>query len=113
MTTSDLIHLLQEADPGGTLPVCVGNADVYLVQNLPAYYDGALQQLVHDESKRPFWTIIGARITRRGMKVDIVPMSVRDVLVDMPDLPVTFDDGDLYYPEAVERWRKEVRDVVE
>ena len=72
MTTAELIALLREADPDGTTPVCVANADVYFVQRLPAYYDGRLQQLVHDESKQPNWTIVGAKILSAGEKVDIV-----------------------------------------
>lgn len=103
MTTADLIAALREADPDGTTPVCVGNADVYFVQRLPAYYDGRLQQLVHDENKRGrAWSIIGARILSAGEKVDIVALSIRDVLVDMPDLPI--EGGD---PETIARWRAE------
>jgi hypothetical protein len=105
MTTAELIALLREADPDGTTPVCVGNADVYFVQRLPAYYDGRLQQLVHDESKKPYWTIVGAKIITAGEKIDIVPMSICDVLMDMPELPI--EGGD---PTMIEAWRAEARD---
>lgn len=106
MTTAELIAALREADPDGTTPVCVGNADVYFVQVLPAYYDGRLQQLVHDESKRgKEWSIVGAKIVSAGRKVDIVPMSIRDVLSDVPDLPI--EGGD---EETIARWRAEARD---
>lgn len=103
MTTGELIAALQAIDPSGDTPVCVGNADVYFVQRHAAYYDGALQQLIHDQTKRNnAWSIIGAKIITRGEKVDIVTMSIRDVLVDMPDLPI--EGGD---PETIARWRKE------
>jgi len=105
MTTAELIEALRAADPDGTTPVCVGNEDVYFVQRLPAYYDGRLQQLVHDESLRgKAWSIVGARIITGGEKVSIVPLSIRDVLADDPDLPI--DGGD---PDVVDRWRAEAR----
>jgi hypothetical protein len=106
VTTSELIAALREADPNGTTPVCIGNADVYFVQRLPAYHDGRLQQLIHDESKRgKAWSIVGAKIIASGEKVDIVALSIRDVLVDMPDLPIESGDA-----ETIERWRAEARD---
>jgi len=106
MTTAELIAALREADPEGTTSVCVGNYDVYFVQRLPAWYDGRLQQLVHDEDKRgKQWSIIGAKIISNGYKIDIRALSIRDVLLDMPDLPV--EGGD---QETIERWRTEARE---
>ena len=105
MTTAELIAALRQADPAGTTPVCVANADVYFVQRQPAYYDGRLQQLVHDDAKRgKEWSIVGAKIISAGEKVDIVALSIRDVLIDHPDLPI--EGGD---PETIDRWRKEAR----
>lgn len=110
MTTGELIKMLQEADPSGELPVCVGNHDVYFVQNLPAYYDGPLQQLVHDESKRgECWSIVGAKITTRGMKVDIVPLSIREAMLDHPDLPVECEGS--HTAERVDEWRRDVKEL--
>lgn len=106
VTTGDLIAMLRDADPDGTTPVCVGNRDVYFVRSLPAYYDGTLQQLVHDEAKRgKQWSIIGARLIRSGRKINIVAMSIADVMIDMPDLPV--ESCDDFARENVERWRRE------
>lgn len=105
MTTSELIAALRKVDPDGTTPVCVGNADVYFVQASPAYYDGRLQQLIHDESKRGnAWSVIGAKIVTHGMKVSLVTLSIRDALMDMPDLPI--EGGD---PHEIELWRAEAR----
>lgn len=105
MTTAELIKLLQEADPEGTTPVCVGNLDIYLVSKLPAYYDGSLQQLVHDESLRgKAWSVIGARIIRGGFKINIQDLSIKEVLEDHPDLPIEGSD-----PETIERWREYAR----
>ena len=110
MTTAELIRLLQEADPEGTTPVCVGNQDVYLVQRLPAYYDGPLQQLVHDPAKvGKAWSVVGARLTASGYKVDIRPLSIRDAMEDNPDLPVDADRG---LVSMVEAWRDEERALI-
>ena len=97
MTTGELIAELLRADPEGNTPVCVANSDVYF----PAYYDGRLQQLIHDDSKRgKEWGIIGAKVISKGHKVDIVAISIGDILVDMPDLPVEGAN-----PEDLERRR--------
>lgn len=89
MTTAELIALLKAADPDGTTPVCVDNADVYFVDRLPAYYDGKLQQLIHDPAKRgKAWSIIGARITSAGEKVEIHTVSVSDLVHMHPEIPI-------------------------
>jgi len=107
MTTGELIAALREADPDGTTPVCVSNDDIYFVERLPAYYDGRLQQLVHDESKRGrAWSIVGARVISAGNKVKIRTMSIQEVLIDKPELPIEGAD-----PETVARWRDEAREI--
>lgn len=99
--------MLKAADPDGTTPVCVGNADVYFVQRLPAYYDGSLQQLVHDETKRgKAWSITGVRILRTGEKVDIRVMPADELIISHPDL--TVEGGD---PATVAQWRAEGRAI--
>jgi hypothetical protein len=108
VTVAELIAALRAADPTGMLPVCVGNEDIYFVDALPAYYDGSLQQLVHDEAKRgKAWSVIGAKIIRSGRKVNLRALSIRDVLIDMPDLPI--EGGD---PAQIARWREEAREDV-
>jgi len=102
VTTAELIALLRAADPDGTTPVCVDNEDVHFVQRMPAYYDGRLQQFVHDEAKRgKAWSIVGARIVSSGDKVKIRTLSIREVLFDMPDLPI--EGGE---PETIAEWRR-------
>lgn len=106
--TRELIAELQAADPSGELPVCVDGEDIYFVERLPGYYDGAYQQLIHDESKKPYWSIVGGKITRKGEKVRIQVMSIRDVIQDMPDLPVELDEGMReYYENKIAEWRAE------
>lgn len=105
MTTGELIRRLQVADPEGNTPVCVDNADVYIVERKEAYYDGRLQQLVHDEAKRDkAYSVIGGKIIARGDKVNIVALCLEDVLLENPELPVEIDAAD-HNKATVEAWR--------
>jgi hypothetical protein len=88
MKTRELIAALQEADPGGEVDVCVGNAPIYYVEHLPAYYDGPLGQLVQDKSVTHCCNITGYRFTTEGSKVKLVAMALDDCLCDDPELPV-------------------------
>ena len=109
MTTAELIKLLQQADPDGTTPVCIDNADIYFVDRMPAFWDGRLEQLVHDETKRgKAWSIVGARVIRSGEKIKIKSLSIQEVFIDHPDLPVECSDSDR---GQVEAWRKQARDL--
>ena len=58
MKTSELIRLLQEADPSGEVECCIDNHDIYSVELWPAFYDGALEILVRDPSLRPYYDIV-------------------------------------------------------
>lgn len=103
MTTRELIGMLMALDPEGNIPVVVGNHDIYFAQRLPGHYDGARQELLHDNEKRGrAWSVIGAKVTTGGEKISIRPMSIAEVLVDMPDLPIEGAD-----PTDVARWRSE------
>lgn len=105
MNTRDLIAALQEVDPTGDTLVCVNNDDVYLVHRQPAYYDGALTQLVIDETKRGrAYSVAGVKIIRSGDKVTIQCLSVEDVLANDPEAPI--EGGD---PATIEQWRAEAR----
>lgn len=113
MKTKELIKKLQAADPSGELECCVGNTDIYFIETLPAYYDGALQVLVHDEVLRDkAWSVVGAKIKRSGEKVQINTLSIEDVISDMvdenKDFPVEIEDGSSgYYQQLVDKWKRE------
>lgn len=116
MKTKELIAQLQKADPSGELPVCVGNVDIYFVELMGAYYDGHLQQLIHDESlKGKSFSIIGAQVIAQGNKVCIHPYSIEDGIFDDPDFPVEFVGGSENsiesYKITFEKWRKESRET--
>jgi len=113
MKTKELIRRLQEEDPTGEIECCVGNQDIYFITQEPAYYDGPLQVLVHDESKRDKqWSITGAKIVRSGAKIQIHTMSIEDVIFDMVyfgnDFPVHIeDDTSGHYQKMVDKWKED------
>ena len=88
MKSRDLIAELQKLDPEGDIEVCVNNVDVYFCSLEAAFWDGSLQVLTRDESKKPYYSITGARYVNKGSKIVLHPMSVRDVLWDNPDTAV-------------------------
>jgi len=119
MKTKDLIKRLQEADPSGEVECCVGNLDIYFVEDLPSYYDGALQVLVHDESIRDkCWSVIGGKLIRTGQrKIQIHTLSIEDALFDDVgnggDFPVDIqgDSQDGHLQKLVDGWKEEAKRI--
>lgn len=116
MKTRELIAALQEQDPSGDLEVIAGGVPIYFVSCQPAYYDGPLRVLVHDESKRgKCYSVVGFKVTSRGEKVRLHLMDVEDVLFDNPDAPVDLSEASAYSREQwekhVEFIRQEARDI--
>lgn len=92
MTTAELIKKLQEIDPEGTTPVCVGNEEIYTAAREPAYWDGRLERHIIDESKRPYYCIVGGKIVSSGKKVELYPMGIDAILENDPDAPIDITD---------------------
>ena len=118
MITSELIRLLQEIDPKGDTPVCVDNVDIFFVDAKPAYWDGRLQELVRDKGKSPYYNVVGAKYHCSGEKICIETHSVKDAILENPDLPVDFSELERCMPasaedykRAVDGWREESRRV--
>ena len=111
MKTKDLIKALSDADPSGELECCVGNVDVYHVRKLPAYYDGAFEVLVHNESVRgKQWSVIGGKIVRSGYKVQIECISLDDAMFDMRGnfpIEIVGEDPDGHIGKMIDRWRND------
>lgn len=82
MKTKELIRLLQKEDPSGEEDVCVNNIDIFFVEKLPAYYDGAAQVLIRDDSKKPYYDVVGGKYKRIGWKIQIHTLSISDVIED-------------------------------
>jgi hypothetical protein len=114
MKTKKLIELLMKEDPSGEAECCIGNNDIHFVEIVPAYYDGRLEILNRDESL-PYYNIVGGKITSRGMKIFINPLSLADVLLEDPEVPIDLSecqDNGNRYAEAVEKWREHGRKFV-
>jgi len=112
--TRDLIAALQEADPSGDKEVSVGNTDIHFVDVEPAYWDGCLQVLKRDPTNE-YYNMIGAEYRATGKKVVIHTLSVKQALLNDPEMPVTFDGeyAKSHYWAAVEEQRREMRKIKE
>src|SRR5271154_5815793 len=118
MKGKELIRLLQEIDPTGEIEVSVGNIDIWDVHQEPAYWDGKLQLLVHDESKKPYFDIVGGKYVVSGSKIVITPMSITEVLWGDPDAAIDYSElekntalGSSEYRKHDDATRQASRDV--
>ena len=94
MTVKELIDELKKCDPDVT--VCVDNEEVYICEQLPAYWDGYLQQLIHDPelAGKYHYSIIGVKITENGQKVRLKSIGPIDTIYDNPKIPIEIDISD-------------------
>lgn len=108
MKTKDVIAKLQELDPTGETECCIGNADILAIYTQPAYWDGCLQTFDREGHK-----IKGAKIISEGNKIVIHDLSIREALMDQPNLPVEFTTKYTKdkYEKSVERWREETDEI--
>lgn len=84
MKSKEVIRQILEADPTGEVEVCVGNLDIHFIHSEPAYYDGPLQVIERDESKKGY-NPVGGKYKREGDKVVIRTVSIRDCIASNPD----------------------------
>ena len=115
MKSKEVIRQLQEADPSGEAEVCVNNEDIHFINREAAYWDGCLQVLVRDESKKDCYNIIGVRYVSDGDKISIHTLGVGDVLLDDSDAPIDYsglnESQAARYRESDEREREENRQM--
>ena len=118
MKGKELIRLLQEIDPTGEVEVSVGNIDIFDVHQEPAYWDGKLQLLVRDESKAPYYDVVGGKYVVSGSKIVITPMSISEVLWSDPDAAIDYSEldkntgrGSAEYRKSDDATRQASRDV--
>lgn len=115
MKTKELIRLLQEADPSGELECCVENIDILGVYPELAYWDGAFQVLVRDNSKKPYYDVVGAKYIAEGTKITISPHSIDDAIFDHRNLPVEYigmsTDQQKRYEKSVQEKRDQAFNI--
>ena len=112
MKTKELIRQLQELDPEGNCEV-FGDGDIYFLEKLPWYYDGKPGILIRDESKKPYYDIVGMReITPAdGNKIYIKCMGLEDLAQDeasgfTPNIIEGSDDFKQVYKAHLDKWKQ-------
>jgi len=106
MKSKTLIDILKQSDPTGEREVCVNNQDIFDVFPMPAYYDGRLQKLIRDENMQGPHNIVGAKYISGGIKINILPYSIEDAIMDNPKLPVDVSEGSPFAEKEVLQYRK-------
>lgn len=68
MKTKELIKRLQEIDPKGEFEVCIENADIELIDVLPAYYDGRITVI---KERNEYMRSLKSEVTGVGTKINL------------------------------------------
>lgn len=110
MKSKDIIAKLQELDPSGEIEVFVDNMDIFYLNRDLSYWDGRPTLLLRDESKKPYYDIVGFNRTGmipQGLKINIKVLSPFDILLNDPEAVAQYNgEPDLTY----EKFRQAVRD---
>ena len=109
MKVKELLKELASMDPEAEI-VC-GNGGVYFVEQLPGYYDGSYESLIHDESKGPYYSLKGIEYTRSGTKVVFHTMNAEDLIWNcesLGDLELLEFKFSNISPEQIERIKKNI-----
>jgi hypothetical protein len=99
MKTSQLIKLLQEADPNDECIVCINNHPVNDVARMAYYYDGRLEHIERDENNNP----IKVGYNLGGQKIKILYDTIEDALMDNPNVELELS-GITYEGQVNERY---------
>jgi hypothetical protein len=114
MNVGELIEQLSKYPKD--VPVCVDNNPIYFTDMTGAYWNGRLNQIVHDEEKKSHeYSIIGWKITSKGYKVVLNVMELEDVMQNNPDIPVEYDleaHSVDRYRDSVEQTRREIKEMI-
>ena len=110
MKSKELIQQLQKLDPTGETEVCVGNTPIYFVESKPAYYDGVLKTLIHDEPKvGKEFSIIGMKYIIHGEKLHLNLFEVDDLIGEDPEAFVDLSDLDEIRRERIGKQIEDLR----
>lgn len=86
------------------MEVSVGNVDIFSIHQLPYYWDGCQQVLIRDPKLEPYYDVVGVKYRYHGQKLYINTLSIDDVILDDPDIPVDFSELQESYPTAYKRY---------
>jgi len=90
------------------IEVTVGNTDIVDLEQMWAYWDGHQEILIRDDALGG--RIIGAKYRAHGHKVKIHIMSIEDLLISNPDIPIDVSElpeHDADYSKRIEQWKNE------
>lgn len=110
MKSKDIIAKLQELDPSGEIEVFVDNMDIFTIHKDFSCWDGCPTLLLRDESKKPYYDIIGWNKTGNipeGMKINFRILNEYDILLNNPDAIEQYHSNPVNYYES---FRHAVRD---
>jgi hypothetical protein len=120
MNGEELKALIDSLDPTGKIEISIDNKDIYFGEVTEAYWDGRLERLIIDDSKKPYYSIVGAKVVSSGKKLVLHTMGVKDVLMNDEDASVDLSDLETNMPtsyrdwsEKVENWRKSFKEIKE
>ena len=113
-----------EEDPSGECECVINDVtDILLVEQKPAYWDGAHEVLVRDEKLNPFHNVVGGKISTEGLKVSILTLSLEDALFDSmagkgKDFPIELDisyvdpKAKKRWTEIIDGWKEEAKNTI-
>jgi len=100
MKTSELIKLLQDADPEDECRVCIGNCPVREIVKDIYYWDGREEYIIRDENDQ----VIKVGYTDSGHKINIRCDNIADALMDNPNAEIDLS-GIIYQGVANPRYK--------
>jgi len=111
MNGNQLKALIDKLDPTGEIEIAIGNQDIYFGEVQPAYWDGRLERLIIDESKRgKCYSVIGAKVIGSGQKLTLHTMGVSDVLMGDADAHIDLSNLEKNMPSSYNTWKQQVED---
>ena len=108
MKTSELIKLLQDADPKDECRVCIGNCPVKEVQRDVFYWDGREEYVLRDENDQ----VIKVGFPDSGDKINIHRDSIDEALMDNPEAEIDLA-GIMYQGQPNPRYKEYVDKCVQ
>lgn len=113
MKTSELIRLLNELDPNGDGDVVIDNIDIFCIDRIESYWDGCKQILVRNYDLQHY-NVIGAEFRSDGTKLNIKTLSIKDAMLNNPDLPVKVVDTFCHptMQKKIDEWREEAKTII-
>lgn len=96
MKVEKLIEELKKCNPEAEV-ICNGDGPIYFLEPKPGYYDGHTPILIQDDSKSPYYNIIGYKWDASKEKIVLQSMNFEDCLWDADKIDEFIVEGTDYY----------------